>query len=233
MRAETVTIAGRDGLYSVSQAARLTELNPSRLRRWVLGYRWGEGGESPPLVVRDATGDDLTFADLIEVLFVRAFLDQGCSMRTIRRAADVARELFNHPRPFSLKKLETDGYRIFTRISPDAASEDKEALLELAKNQHVFAQVVRPHIRKLDYEDDIAARWWPMGHGQPIVVDPKRQFGQPIVAKAAVPTRVLYGAASAGESVPDIANWYSVTVPEVEAALRFEAHLQGPQRRAA
>ena len=234
MVAQSTRIAFGAGLYTPAQAARLTELNPRRLRRWVFGYKWGAERESGPLVLRDSSrtdGEDLSFADLVEILFVRAFLREGCSMQTIRRAAQVAREIFQDARPFSLKKLETDGHRIFARMTPESAEE--ESLLELAKRQQVFAQVVRPYIRQLDYEHDIAARWWPMGHREHVVVDPRRQFGQPIVAKAAVPTRVLFGAASAGESVADISSWYSVSVPEVEAALRFERHLQGQQRSAA
>jgi hypothetical protein len=40
----------------------------------------------------------------------------------------------------------------------------------------------------------MARRWWPAGKKVPVVVDPARAFGSPVVQTHGVPTRVLYAA---------------------------------------
>lgn len=220
------------GTYSPTQAARLAGLTPSRVRRWVKGYDFkapdGEVRSSPPLVGPEPAAE-LDFAALVEVLFVHAFLKQGVPMYWIRRAADVARELYQTPHPFSLKQLKTDGHRIFAVLSKETA---EEVIMELASGQHLFAEVIRPYLKQLEYEDDIVARWWPLGRADHVVIDPHRSFGQPIVAGRGVPTAVLYAAHVGGQSHAEIASWYRVPLEEVQSALRFEEQIR-QQRKAA
>lgn len=219
------------GVYSATEAARLVGLHPDRVRRWVQGYEYlyaGERKRATPVVIREDRRD-LTFADLVEVLFVRAFLEHGVTMPVIRKASTAAKELFGVSRPFSLKRFETDGRSIFARIGSDS---HEDVVLDLAKRQHVFARVIQPYMKQLDYENDVAARWWPLGKQEPIVVDPKRAFGAPITAHEGIPTHVLYNAVQAGQSEQQVANWFEVSLDAVQAAVRFEAN-KGSKRLAA
>ena len=54
------------------------------------------------------------------------------------------------------------------------------------------------------------------------MLDPNRQFGQPITARAGVSTDILQAAAKAGQTVEEIADWYEVDVPSVRDAIEFE-----------
>ena len=56
-------------------------------------------------------------------------------------------------------------------------------------------KVIEPSLKNLEFESDVATRWWPLGRAKGVVVDPKRQFGQPIDDATGVPTSVLAQAA--------------------------------------
>src|SRR5450631_329365 len=81
------------GVYTGRETARLSGLRSERVTRWARGYSFstpsGAKSSSPPIFAVDRPTDGplaLSFLDLVEILFVRAFLDQGVSMHTIRRA---------------------------------------------------------------------------------------------------------------------------------------------------
>jgi hypothetical protein len=72
------------GIYSLSEAAKLTGVSPGRIRRWLNGYDFRKGrklrhsdavwqGQHKPVENRIALG----FLDLIEIRFVEAFLNEG------------------------------------------------------------------------------------------------------------------------------------------------------------
>jgi len=69
------------------------------------------------------------------------------------------------------------------------------------------------------------ARWWPMGQETPVVIDPARAFGQPILSDAGIPTSTLADAVAAEGSVATVARLFRVAPRSVRAALRFEQRL--------
>jgi uncharacterized protein (DUF433 family) len=68
-------------------------------------------------------------------------------------------------------------------------------------------------------------RWWPLGTDRAVVLDPQRQFGQPITARSGIATEILQAAAKAGQTIEEIAEWYEIDPPAVRDALEFEAKL--------
>jgi uncharacterized protein (DUF433 family) len=217
------------GLYSVPDVASLLGLKPARVRRWVSGYGFRDHAQrhqrSQPLFRRDLSVMNgkvaLSFLDLVEILFVKAFLKHGVSLHVVRAAAVAGTDMFGTTHPFCVQRFETDGRSIFARLKDDV---QEERLLDLVKRQAVFTQVFDPILRQLDYDQvsgDVV-RWWPLGKTRPVVVNPRRSFGAPVTADVSVPTRVLYAAHAAGEEPEDIATWYQASLDEVRAAIEFE-----------
>lgn len=103
-------------------------------------------------------------------------------------------------------------------------SEDgDDKLIDLFKHgQYLMQKVIEPSLKELEFEDEMAARWWPLGKARGIVIDPKRQFGQPIDNATGVPTVVLAQAARAEGSPAAAARRFMVPLSSVTRALAFE-----------
>ena len=102
-----------------------------------------------------------------------------------------------------------------------------KVLLDIVNKQYVFEKVVASYLYLgLDFNDlKEPARWWPLGKDHSVVIDPRRAFGAPIVAKAGIPTKILNSAMSAEKSVEIVANWYGISIEEVRDAVQFETKL--------
>ncbi len=223
------------GLYNVSEAARLTHISTARLRRWLRGYDYGKNDDrrySAPVVRRDIEEIDghiaFSFLDLIEVRFIDAFLRQGVKWREIRAAASAASEMLENSHPFSSRRFISDGKSIFAEIVNSATD---PALIHLSKQQFVIKEVLAPSLLKgLEFEEDVLVRWRPRGGRDPVILDPQRAFGQPIIEKSGVPTYVLACAFDAeggeeGNAANTVARYFDVSKREVTAAVEFERQL--------
>lgn len=224
------------GIYSVPTAARLAEVLPRRVHRWVRGRELpSEGGRkrSQPFLSRDLPEINgriaLSFLDLIEVRMVKAFLDKGVGMRAIRAAAVSAAEILQSPHPFCLERFKTDGRTVFAQLVADPHAnierESRAPMLDLVKRQVAIREVMEPLLLQVDYEDDLSARWWPRGRRSGVVLDPRKSFGSPIVASCAIPTEILADAYVAEGSVAAAAKWYDVHPRAVRDAVAFERWL--------
>lgn len=210
------------GLYSSGQAARLLGVQPSRLRYWLK-----EHGELDPIVPQEFDDDNiLSFAQLMELHFVKMFLDAGMTFQGIRKAAKRAATKFNARYPFTVKRFDTDGRTIFATLR--SRETNKEIIEDLEKGQLVFKKIIRPFFKKLDYSaaNDIE-RFWPLKKRGRIVLDPMRRFGHPIDFETGVPTDAILKAVTAGkgQDAKTVAKWFDIPLEAVKAAIRFEKSL--------
>lgn len=219
------------GIYTVPEAGRLTGVHPTAIRRWLRGYAYHSSNEvrvSVPVWQKQLPAINerlaLGFLDLIEVRFVNAFRQQGVSWNAIRRAAERAKKLFDHDHPFCSQSFTTDGRTIFAEVLHETG---EKAFLDVVNNQFAFKKVLSPYLVGLDFDEQnrIARRWWPMGHNRRVVLDPLRQFGQPIVATEGVPTSVLSRAFRVERSMTAVASWYEVSTKSVRDAVAFERQI--------
>ncbi len=220
------------GIYSVPEAARLTGVSTSRIRRWLCGYRFKSHGR------RYATGAlwqgqidpiegklALGFLDLMEVRFVDAFLQRGISWPTIHKAREKAMEHFpGASHPFCTERFLTDGRGLLVEVQEETG---EQALLDITKDQKVFDALVRPFARELEFgPGDILERWWPMGRERRVALDPCRNFGQPSLFAEGVSTQVIARSVKANEgSIASVAEWYEIPIEAVRDAVEFEEHL--------
>ncbi|MGO9994568.1 MAG: DUF433 domain-containing protein [Steroidobacteraceae bacterium] len=217
------------GVYTLPQAAQLARVPAASIRRWLYGYKYRYKGHAvarPAVVAAAADLRELcvlTFRDLIEIQFVHAFRQEGVSWNTIRDAALKAEQLTGGDHPFASRQFVTDGRTIFAEIAQETGNKE---LLDLRNNQMAFRRVMLPSLRsKLEVGASGVERLWPLGKRRPIVIDPKRQFGQPISREEGVPTVVLANAYSTLRSFDAVARWYDVKRPAVRAAVAFEKSL--------
>ena len=220
------------GLYTFQEASRLTNASAQDLRRWLNGYSHkaavtGARVNNKPLwktELAEAEVEGISFHDLLEVRFVQAFRKYGVSLQTIRVASGHAKEMFNHPYPFTCKRFQTDGRTIFASAMEETGDEQ---LLDLVKKQFAFTKIIEPSLyRGIEFgNDDLASHWYPLPRSKAVVLDPTIAFGKPIVTNGSVRTSILYDAFKAEENKQYVAKLYEVPVSAVEAAIRFEERL--------
>lgn len=229
------------GLYPLRDAARLVQLDARTARRWALGYDYtyhGAPRHSPgvmSLTDSSCAGDpDLTFAEMLTLRLVKGFREAKLSLRTIKRVAEVAARDFGTPTPFVSKRFRTDGRKVFVELQEVQPVNDEPAttprerkMIEVLTGQHAFADVVEPSLfANVDWHDDIAARWWPLGRARAVVLDPAMVFGAPSIANTRVPTATLAQAVRAegggDAAISAVAEWYGLSTTQVRDALNFE-----------
>lgn len=218
------------GFYSSADASRLLKVPARSINRWMKGYSYRQDDrrhDIPPLWIPQLPLLDdqleLGFRDLIELRFVKAFVDAGLGLRTIRYCLDYARSLTNEDRPFSTRRFRTDGKTMFLE---SARLVEAAELLDLKTRQYVLPQIIDRTFRDLDIDDDIVARWRPLDGKQSIVLDPTRAFGQPIAAAFGVPTATLRDAVEAEGSAEAAARLFELPVSVVRDAVLFENRLE-------
>ena len=211
------------GLYTPAEAAAYTGIPASQIRRWLFGYTSGgthySGLWHPQLEGKAEKA--LGFHDLLEIRFVHAFRHHSVSLQAIRLASMHAREMFNQAYPFTCKRFQTDGKAIFAIVLEETGD---ESLLDLAKKQYAFKQVITSSLyRGIEYSNNEAQRWFPLARSRRVVLDPARNFGKPVLTETGMTVEAIVSAWHAEEkNAKRVAALYEVNVADVEAAVQFE-----------
>lgn len=228
------------GIYTPQEAARLLHDQARTVRRWAFGYdRNRKTGKvsHPPLISTDLPrleGDDaLTFIELIELRYIRAFLRAGVSWKTVKEAANVAARMFNTSHPFAMRRLYVDPKAVFAGVEDE---DGREVLIQLVGyGQHAMPSIIKPYLDELEFDvNDVANRWWPMGRTGGVVIDPQHSFGAPIVDGTGIRTQTLSDAYRAelnrykDRTAEHVAWMYNIRPVQVESALRFRTWLMSP-----
>jgi uncharacterized protein (DUF433 family) len=218
------------GIYTVSEASRLANVSPWRIRRWLKGYEFKvkHGRHRSPAVWNSQLDPidhttALGFLDLLEIRCVDAFISAGVSWKTLRQVHDRARELVGHSHPFCTNRFATDGHTIFMEFQE---KNDEVTLWDMRDVQRVFERIIRPFLKDIEFDNSrVPLRWWPRGKGHQVALDPRRSFGQPIIFREGIPTQVLARSVRANDSLAEVARWFEIKSASVREAVEFEQAL--------
>jgi uncharacterized protein (DUF433 family) len=205
--------------YAVPRAAAIVRLSPSTLRLWASG----DGAHKPLFKPASRSPLSLSFSNLTEA-FVLASMRRvhGISMQRVRKALRFVGEELGYARPLIHARFRTDGLRLFVQHA--------ERLLDVsAEGQAVLRDVLDASLKRIDWEGDFVVRLYPwvrsgelLHQPKTIVVDPRRGFGQPVIAGTGVEARVVAGRYRAGDSIAALAKDYGVELEQIEDAIRSE-----------
>ena len=220
--------------YTAAEAARLAGVNAGRVRRWLRGYEYDAPRRQTdttsrrvrraPVVHRaDADAPHASFLDLVDLLFVKKFLEAGVSLQKLRRAMDEADRLIGGHH-FAQRNFFTDGRNIYMEVRDRA-----DALLELLTGgQWVIAPVIKHLSTEIKFHETtgFAERWFPLGPQASVVVDPRVSFGAPTVDGKGIDTANVYDMYVAENGRAEIvASWLGLEPKEVRDAVAFESRL--------
>lgn len=161
---------------------------------------------------------DYNFGDLISLFVVRELLGKGVAPHVIRDAETWLRRKWNTERPFVSGDIQTDGLGIF--VDDDLIAGQIESADRYG--QQVLRELVRERLTRVHYRDGVAAKWTPVDG---VLVDPRVQFGEPVLAGTRLMTSLV--AAAARKLGPEqTTNRFGISPLEVKRAVAFEKQLE-------
>jgi uncharacterized protein (DUF433 family) len=222
-------------LYSVFDASRYLQIPENTLRSWVAGraypLRSGVSRRSEPVIeLADPERSRLSFNNLAEAHVLDALRRQyQVELPQIRRAVSYLREQFRTPHPLVHHQMLTDRKHVFIEAT------GLEDLINASKHgQLAMRDLIGLHLQRVEWDKDgFVARLYPFTRSrrtpageasQPRVVtmDPRVEFGRPVLKLSAVPTAVIADRYKAGESIADLAEDYGEEPLNIEEAVRCE-----------
>lgn len=209
-------------VYGMAQVDWILRLTPGTARRWIDGYDRG-GKHYDPIVRVDTTGDEIvTWGEFTETRLLSEFRD-GVPMVHMRPAVKRLRELFGRPYPLAhaLPWLETEGRELVLRVQEEVGLDAHFQLIVLRNDQLMLTLPTDRFVRSMEWDDSgVARRMHPLPELDRVVLDPLRQFGEPVVRS--VPTAVIAEQVRAGDRIAMIADLYELSEDDVEQAIRYE-----------
>jgi hypothetical protein len=212
--------------YTIPEAAAFIHRPSSTVRRWALGHTRTQKGDrvrDEPLIAIDGERGDsvpLSFVNLLELRFLAGYR-RRVPLQSIRRALEFSASVLKVDRPLLSLEFKIHGKSLFLQYA--AKGSDEYLLNASRRGQLAWPDALDEFIESIDYEDQTARRWWPLGRTEPVIVDTLLNGGRPSTALAGVRTvAIAVQRAKEGLAIPEIAHDVGATEAEIRAALRFE-----------
>lgn len=207
--------------YLASEAAHYLRLPLTTVRAWAFGQR----GFRPVIQLSDEAIEErlLSFVNLVELHVLSAIRRQHkVGMRAVRSAIEYVEKKLAVSHPLAHQMMVTDGKDLFV--------EQYGQLLNVSQSgQMEMKEVIAAYLKRIDRDTHgIPIRLYPFTTNridtkdQPIVIDPRVQFGRPCIAETGIPTRIVAERFKAGDSIRALARDYGVSPGKIEDALRCE-----------
>jgi uncharacterized protein (DUF433 family) len=206
------------GLYTIPDVANILNLDKILVRRWLKEYwgnrfvnkhasfaSWGKGREK-----------SVHFYTLIEFFVFFQLRKHGVSAQNIAKSHEIIGQELKTSFPFANSSILTDGKKIFYTI-------DGDVIINADKSKQInFKSIIELFCHKIDFDkDQQALRYWPLGKGKNVVVDPHHQLGQPTIKNTNILAETLYGMYTSGEKISFISSLYDVPDSDVKASIEF------------
>ncbi len=216
-------------LYTVAEAARVIGVPLSTLGTWTHGYvrdrRDGPAVIGEAVVTAfpaDGRVPSIPFIGLAEAMVLAAVRRSGVPMQRVRPAlAALERELgIGHA--LASRKLYTDGAELLYDFAGDQVARDVVSSLVVVRNgQHVFVDVVREQLQRIEFgADGYATLLRVPGYRSDVVCDPSRSFGRPIFVRGGTRVDDVISRFQTGESIDELTEEFGVSSADIEDALR-------------
>lgn len=205
-----------NGVYSYREAARLLNVTSQRVTRWADGYVFKlklGSGQSRPILQTDRHQGVLSFAELIELFFVREYIGLGVQLQHIRATAEALAAKVG-PYPFSRSELLVGGRLLFV--------EQAEGILErpdIGQLVADFAETITPRLR---FDKGEAERYFPPEFDEHIYLDKSIRGGEAVITEFAIPTRMIYALWEAERELLPVAEYFEIKDSDVSIAIRYE-----------
>jgi uncharacterized protein (DUF433 family) len=205
-------------MYSFKEVSRLSGVSVSTVKNWLHGYITTQGEVKPLFNGHPIDEKTCSFLELIEIVVAAKFRKaEHESFKTVRHAYDNARKLFNLEYPFARMELKAIGGHIVHIMRVPGAS--LQAIDQ--PEQFTIPNLVQETIGQLEYEYELASKWYPVGKDIPIVVDPRISAGLPVIRGRGITVEAIHKRFKAKQKMEFIESDFELEHEVVEEAIRF------------
>jgi len=203
-----------EGIFLTSDVAEILQLPYSKVRRWIVelwdnrfavqgAYSFGVEGNKA-----------INFYTLIEFYTFYQLRLKGVSAQKVQKAHKTISKELNTPYPFATN-IRTDGKEIWYDYLDELVNAN-------GKQQLDIKSLLDPFLHKIEFgKNNLAELYFPLDKSKNIVVDPKKQFGQPIINGRSLRIDSIRKLYEGGETKKTICLLYDLKNSEVEDALRY------------
>jgi len=219
-------------MYYPAFASKLVRLSTGRIKRWLQGYEFNYRqeksgqvvyGTSDPVIHRKKIElpEYASFLELIDLLFVKQFLEHGFSLQKIRVALNELYRLTgeNH---FAHNKFFVFQKSLYV-------NNDNEIIDLLTGGQKAIEKFIKSLGSQLDFHSvsGFPVRWYPLGKEKQIVLDPDISFGRPTVLGTGINTETIYNMyLGENQNIKKVGFWLNLKETQTIAAIEFESDLK-------
>lgn len=210
-----------EGIFLIKDVSKILNLPYEKVYRWIVGYWQKSLSEDFNYVFGPDDNRAINFYSLIEFYTFFKLREKGVSTHDIKLLHNRLTTDLNTAYPFAIaqdfyvdKEQKKKKFLYYKYLN---------SLIRLdKKKQFSFDFVIQDFLDKIEFdESNFARRYFPIGKDKNVVVDPKKQFGQPTILGRNIKTQTIYSLHKGGEANEDICTLYSVTLKDVEDAIYF------------
>jgi uncharacterized protein (DUF433 family) len=208
------------GIFTVPDVSFILGLPLPKVRRYIKDYgdvKFGQKLFHENYSWFEGTTRAVNFYALIE-MYVFFYLREklGLSVHKINSAREEIAKAMETPYPFANHAVLADRKGILYHTGTNLVNADKSQQVNLE-------EIVTPFLKKIEFDrvSKRALRYWPLGKDTQIVVDPRRQFGQPTIEGTNICAETIERMYSAGESRGNIVRLFDVTENQIDDVLRL------------
>jgi uncharacterized protein (DUF433 family) len=208
-----------EGIYQTRDVARILNLKPHLVRRWIVGYWSGDLDQRYAYTFGSGIDRAINFYSLIEFYTFFKLRQQGLSIETLRKLHEELSQQYNTPYPFATSR----SYYTEKRQSKTFVYyEYMDSLLRFDEKKQFKLDFMKEFLEQVEFDDNnLAVRYYPLKDSKHVVVDPKHQFGQPIIKGTNIKTQTLYNLFIGGEQIESICLLYNLSKEQIADAIAY------------
>lgn len=209
-----------EGIYLAKDVAMILRLDYAKTHRWIVGY-WGKGLDKDVVYTFGEEGNwAINFLSLIEFYTFFKLREKGLSTTEIRKLHSQLSQVHHTKYPFAIAQ---DYYLEGRKRKKFVYYDFLSSLIRLDRKHQFSLKFVESFLDRVEFDDaNLARRFFPLGNSRNVVVDPKHQFGQPVVEGTNIRTQTIFSLYKGGEKAKDISDLYEIPLEKVKDAIAFQ-----------
>jgi uncharacterized protein (DUF433 family) len=205
------------GFYTATDASNILDIPYNKVGYWFRKYVKGEF-EAHTNYRYYYESEDVTavnFYTLIEIYVFDFFRQNKISTSKIIIAHQELAHMLHTPYPFShFDFLVLCGKEILYTLNAN--------IFELTPGfQLTIGEYIKPYAKKIEFLNNLANKYYPLGRDRSVVVNPNNQFGSPIIDGTNIKVSTITNLYNGGEQISFIAKMFSLTEKQIIDALNF------------